>query len=154
MSMTHTLSRALGAAALAASLATAGSAGAAEGGADRPAWHRADDAPRHRMAEPAGDPAPALAASRRSIYSEVAWRNDRLYLRGDVEAYSGREVLVQRKACSSCRWRAHDVVTTGKKGWFRSVIGAPRHGSTFWRARVAASDGYLRSFSATWETYY
>ena len=149
MSMTHHLSRALWAAALAASLATAGPAAAAE----RPAASRTDPAPTFRAVAGAEDPT-ALASPRRSIYSEVDWRRGRLWLRGDVESYVGGEVLVQRKSCESCTWRPHDVVRTGRKGWFRSVIGAPRKGSTFWRARVAASDGYSRSFSATWETYY
>ena len=149
MSMTHTLSRALGAAALAVALATSGAAVAA---AD-PAQGTTTDAPGYRRTGPADDLPPTIAP-RRWITSEVVWRDGRLYLRGDVEDYFGRQVTVQRQRCDTCRWRQHDVVHTGRKGWFRSVIRAPRRGSTFWRATVAPSDGYTRSYSATWETYY
>ena len=149
MSMTHTLSRALGAAALAATLATTGSAGAAE----RPSANPTDDAPAYRLAQRADDFPPSIAPTR-SITSEVVRRDGRLYLRGDVESYFGRQVVVQRRRCETCRWRAHETVRTGRKGRFRSVIWAPESGSRFWRAKVAASNGYGRSYSATWETYY
>ena len=154
--MTHTLSRALGAAALAASLATAGTAVAAPAPAERPVELRTDDTPRYRMVATAGDDgSPSLAgSSRRHIFSEVVWRDGKLLLRGDVEDYFRRSVKVQRRGCESCTWRRFDTVTTGRRGRFRSAIRAPEDGSTFWRAKVAASDGYARSYSATWETYY
>ena len=149
MSMTRTLARALGAAALAVSLTTAGSTGAV----GVPAGTGAGDAPSYRAVGPVGEPLPTIAPTR-SIRSQVVWRNGRLYLRGHVEDYSGRQVAVQRQRCETCRWRPHDVVRTGRRGWFRSTISAPRRGSTFWRATVEASGGYTRSYSATWETYY
>jgi hypothetical protein len=152
--MTHTLSRVLGAAALAASLATAGTAGAAQ--QHRPLDTRTDPTPSYRMVEPTSDEAPPSLAgpSRRAIFSEVVWRDSRLYLRGDVESWFRRDVTVQRRGCDACKWRRYDVVSTGRRGWFRSVINAPQDGSTFWRAKVRAADGYARSYSATWETYY
>ena len=154
--MTHTLSRALGAAALAASLATAGAAVAAAAPAERPVGLRTDT-PSYRLVPTSDDdgPPPSLAGpSRRHIFSEVVWRDGELLLRGDVEDYFRRSVRVQRRGCESCTWRRFDTVNTGRRGWFRAAIRAPKNGSTFWRAKVAASDGYGRSFSATWETYY
>jgi len=151
--MTHTLSRVLGAAALTVALATTGSAGAAE---DRPV-PTAPSTPTVRLAAPAEGAesgSPALTAAPRRIVSSVVRRQGRLYLRGDVEAYFGRRVVVQRKGCELCSWRRHDVTRTGKRGWFRSAIRTPKEGSAFWRARVAPSDGYARSFSAVWETYF
>ena len=152
--MTHTLARVLGAAALAASLATAGTAGAAQ--QQGPLGSRTEPTPTFRMVEPTGDePPPSLAGpSRRAIFSEVVRRDGRLYLRGDVESWSRRAVTIQRRGCDSCKWRRHDVVSTGRRGWFRDGINAPQQGSTFWRAKVRAADGYARSFSMTWETYY
>ena len=150
--MTRTLASALAAAALTASLAIAAPSAAAPPAGDV----RADAPPSHRLVQSA-DPGQLLAVaatSRRSIFSEVVWRDGRLSLRGRVEDYSRREVSVQRKACEACHWRRFDVTRTGKRGWFGSRIGAPSSGSTFWRARVAASDGYARSFSATWETFF
>lgn len=159
MTRSRTVSRA-GAMALAAALALAAPAGAAE----RPARPGPQPAPQYRLAEPpetqprtrarSGPGIAAAPAPRRDITSEVVARGGRLYLRGDVEAWPRGKVLVQRKACEDCRWRRHERTRTGKHGWFRSRIGAPRHGSTFWRARVGAAGGYSRSFSATWETYY
>jgi hypothetical protein len=152
--MANRMARALGAAALAASLATAGTAVAAPS-TERPEESRTGRAPDYRLAVTASGSPPALAGpARRHIHSEVVWRNGRLYLRGDVEDYYRQKVRVQRSGCESCRWRRFDVVRTGRRGWFRSVIRAPRSGSTFWRAKVGASDGYGRSYSATWETYY
>ncbi len=152
--MAHTLSRVLGAAALAASLATAGTASATQ--QHRMLDTRTDPTPDFRMVEPTGDePPPSLAGpSRRPIYSEVVTRDGRLYLRGDVESWFRRDVTVQRRGCDACKWRRHDVVSTGRRGWFRSAINAPQQGSTYWRAKVRAADGYARSFSATWETFY
>ena len=152
--MIQTLSRVLGAAALAASLATAAPASAAQ--QHRPLDIRTDPTPDYRMVEPVGDEAPPsiAAPSRRSIFSEVVRRDGRLYLRGDVESWSRRDVTVQRRGCDSCTWRRYDVVSTGRRGWFKSAINAPQEGSTFWRAKVRAADGYARSYSATWETYY
>ena len=149
MSMTRTLSRALGATALAVALATSGAAVAA----DDPAETTPTDAPSYRRSAPP-DALPPTIAPTRWIKSDVVWRDGRLWLRGDVEDYFGRQVAVQRRRCDSCRWRQHDVVHTGRKGWFRSAIRAPRRGSIWWRATVDASDGYTRSYSATWETYY
>lgn len=150
MRMTHTLSRVLGAAALALSLAgsLATTATAADDG-------RAPQ-PRFRMAAPMADPPPtALVVARtRRIHSNVVWRSGRLYLRGDVQSWSGRPVRIQRKECETCSWHRHETTRTGAKGWFRSRITAPRQGSTFWRAKVRAADGYSRSYSAVWETYF
>jgi len=150
--MTHTLVSALGAAALTASLAIAAPSVAAE----RPIGDVGHDAvPSSRAVDTVGPTSlTMLGPPRRSIYSAVVWRAGRLSLRGDVEDYSSREVLVQRKACEACSWRRFDLARTGKRGWFRSRIGAPARGSTWWRARVAASGGYAKSYSATWETYY
>jgi hypothetical protein len=153
MRMTHRLSRVLGAAALAATLATAGATTAVR--ADP--GPRDDRGPSYRQAAAPDTPPPPLALlgpAHRRVHSEVVWRSGRLYLRGDVEAWSVRPVQVQRKSCDTCLWRRHAVVWTGRKGGFRSAISAPKRGSTFWRARVRASGGYARSFSATWETYY
>jgi len=149
MSMTRTLSRALGAAALALALATPGPAGAADDRAQVPAR----DAPSYRQVGPVAAAPPTIAPTR-WIKSSVVRRDGRLWLRGDVEDYTGRQVAVQRQRCGTCRWRLHDVVRTGRKGWFRSAIRAPRRGSTFWRAKVEPSNGYTRSYSAIWETYY
>lgn len=150
MRMSHPLSRVLGAAALAATLAIAGAASATE------ADTRPRTGPAYRMAAPAGEPPPLamVGPARREIHSRVVWRAGRLSLRGDVESWSVRQVRVQRKSCESCSWRRHEIVRTGRRGGFRSAISAPRRGSTFWRAKVRAADGYARSFSATWETYY
>ena len=156
--MTRSLASALAAAALTASLAIAAPSGAAEppaGTEPQVGDVRPDTPPGHRVVLSAGPELLALAAaSRRSIFSAVVWRDGRLSLRGRVEDYSGRAVSVQRKACEACSWHRFDVTRTGKRGWFGSRIGAPSTGSTFWRARVAASDGYARSFSATWETFH
>ncbi len=158
MRMYPTLSRVLGGVALAASLATMGVAEAAAPGDPRPLETRTADTPAWRMVEPDdadGDAPPSIAPNpRRQIFSEVVYSRGRLYLRGDVENYFGREVKVQRRLCDACRWRRFDVTRTGKRGWFRAVINAPRSGSTYWRAKVAPSDGYSRSFSATWETHF
>jgi hypothetical protein len=153
MTVTHTLSRVLGAAALAASLATAGAADASE---RQSAEIRTEPRPTYRMVEPADEPAPPalVARSPRHIESQVVTRRGKLVLRGDVESYYGRNVVVQRSHCDSCRWRRYDRVKTNYRGWFRSVIKAPRNGSTLWRAKVRAYGGYARSYSATWETYY
>jgi len=157
MSMTHVVSRALGAAALAATLVTAGTAGAAPQAPERPVpgWS-SPGPPTYRMVDPGTQPTapPSIAAPRRTITSDVVWRRGKLYLRGDVESYSNRVVAVQKRRCDSCRWRRHELTRTGKWGRFRSAINAPKQGSTFWRAKVAPSDGYARSFSAVWETYY
>ena len=153
MRMTPSLSRVLGAAALVATLATAGTATADE--ADP--GSRPDPRPGYRLAAPSGEEPPPLSLVgpvRRQIRSQVVWRDGRLWLRGDVEAWPRRAVQVQRTACESCTWRRHELVWTGRKGGFRSAISAPRTGSTFWRAKVRAADGYARSYSATWETYY
>lgn len=152
MSVTHRLSRVLGVVALAATLATTSTATAGEGGLGS----RRDADPRFRMVAPPDDPPPVglVGPVRRQVESQVVWRAGRLHLRGDVHAWSFRPVLVQRKSCQACAWRRHEVTWTGRKGAFRSVIGAPRRGSTFWRARVRAADGYAPSFSATWETHY
>ena len=100
-------------------------------------------------------PPPAFAGpQRRTIHSEVVERAGRLFLRGDVEDYRRGLVIVQRKKCYDCDWERHEVVRTGDRGRFRSQIGAPKRGSAYWRAKVSASDGYERSYSATWETYY
>ena len=156
MGMPHTWARALGGAALAASLTMTGAAVAAPSPAERVLESRTDSTPSYRLAVPSGEPGPPTLAgpSRRDIFSEVVWRDQKLYLRGDVEDYFRRTVTVQRSACDTCRWRRHDVVNTGRRGWFKAVIRAPKNGSTFWRAKVSASDGYGRSYSATWETYY
>jgi hypothetical protein len=146
--MTHTWVSALGAVTLVASLALATPSPAAEP-------RLADDAmPISRMAAAAPTPLKALGPPRRSVYSKVVWRDGHLSLRGNVEDYPSRVVLVQRKACGGCSWRGFDLARTGKSSWFRSTISAPAIGSTWWRARVAASDGYATSYSATWETYY
>jgi hypothetical protein len=112
-------------------------------------------APSYRMVEeaPTGPPL-FLGPARRTIFSDVVVKSGRPVLRGDVSDYRFGEVVVQRKACDTCSWRRHEKVVTGGRGWFRSTISAPRTGSTFWRAKVAPSDGYERSFSAVWETYY
>lgn len=152
MSMTHTLSRALGAAVLAGSLAMAGAAAAAEPG---PGGTGSDGGPGFRPAasSPGDAPPPGIASSHRSITSKVTVNGDRLHLRGGVESYAGRRVVVMRRGCESCRWRLHDGVRTNRKEHFRSRIAAPHRGSTFWRAKVEASGGFSRSFSATWETF-
>jgi hypothetical protein len=118
----------------------------------------ADDArhvgPRFAMVTPETPPPTLVGPQRRTIHSRVVGRGERLVLRGDVEGYSRRRVIVQRKKCHDCGWQRHEVVLTGDHGWFRSRIGAPKQGSTYWRAKVPASNGYVRSYSATWETYY
>ena len=147
--MSHIVSGTLGALALATALAVAAPALAADHGRAGPGQ------PRFALAAPTPPPPPAFAGpSRRTVHSLVISRHGKLYLRGDVERYSFRSVVVQRKRCQTCAWERHEVVTTGRRGWFRSLIGAPRRGSAFWRAKVRASDGYQRSFSATWQTYY
>ena len=148
--MSHIVPGTLGALALVASLAVAAPAPAADHGRAGPGQPRFA-----RAAEPPPPPPPTFAGpSRRTVHSQVISRHGKLHLRGDVERYSFRPVVVQRKRCPTCAWERHEVVTTGKRGWFRSLIGAPRRGSAFWRAKVPASDGYVRSFSATWQTYY
>ena len=111
--------------------------------------------PRYRMSEPAPVPPPTVVPTpHRRVTSEVVWRSGQLYLRGDVEDYSRGLVLVQRKRCEGCDWKRHEVVTSGRYGWFRSRISAPAKGSDWWRVRVRASAGYVTSYSAVWETYY
>ena len=108
----------------------------------------------HPRVTPQGPTDLVLALARRTIYSEVVVRDDRLVFRGDVERYFNRRVYIQRKGCVGCDWRRYDVVTTNDRGWFRSEIGAPKRGSAYWRAKVPASDGYARSYSAVWQTHY
>ena len=110
--------------------------------------------PRFRMSEPAPSSPPLGLAPARRVDSEVVWRSGRLYLRGDVADYSRGVVMVQRKRCEGCGWKRHEVVTTGRYGWFRSRISAPAKGSDWWRVRVRASGRYVTSYSAVWETYY
>ena len=73
--------------------------------ADDPAATATGDAPGYRMVGTASATLPPTIAPTRWITSEVVWRDGRLYLRGDVEAYSGRQVVVQRQRCETCRWR-------------------------------------------------
>lgn len=154
MSRSHAVTRVLGAVALAWTLSVTGAAGAYEGqGVGGRGGPPSDIAPQYR-AVPSEQPPVLTLTLHRPITTEVVVRDDRLILRGHVEDWTRGKVVVQRSACSSCRWRSHDVTRTGSRNRFRSQISAPRRGSTFWRARVAAADGYARSYSATWETYY
>jgi hypothetical protein len=138
------------AAALATVLLVPGGAAQAR---DRELRHELE--PRFRMSEPAPVTPPlGLAPPSRRITSEVVLRSGRLYLRGDVDDYSRRLLLVQRKRCGGCAWKRHEVVATGRSGWFRARIHVPAEGSDWWRVRVRASDGYVTSYSAVWETYY
>ena len=145
--MYRSAARALGVLLAAAPLALAVPAAAAP----------ADDArrPAPRVAMVGDPPPPALTALQvRTIHSKVVSRDGRLILRGDVEKYSRGRVIIQRKKCYDCSWERHEVVRSGVRGRFHSQIGARKRGSTYWRAKVPASDGYARSYSATWETYY
>ena len=145
--MSRLLTGAAATATLVASLAVASPAQAA--GDARPSPTH----PRATIAEAA--PLPAITAlSQREVLSRVVVRDGGLSLRGHVEDYRHGRVVIQRKACTSCSWKRKDVVLTSTRGRFHSRITAPPQGSDFWRAKVPASDGYARSFSAVWETYY
>ena len=146
MRMFRSAACALGVLLAAAPLALAAPSQAAAADERRPA-------PRFAMV---GEPPPPtlVGTRRRTVHSEVIGRDGKTFFRGDVEAYRRGLVIVQRKKCYDCTWERHDMVRTGERGRFRSRIEAPKRGSAYWRAKVPASDGYERSYSATWETYY
>jgi hypothetical protein len=119
-----------------------------------PAGGDGQPVPRFAMVEEPPPPPTLTVSRRRTVHSEVVARDGKLFLRGDVEDYRRGLVIVQRKKCYDRAWQRHEVVRTGERGRFRSRIGAPKRGSAYWRAKVPASDGYARSYSATWQTYY
>ena len=148
MRICRSAGRALGVVLAAASLALAAPAEAARVAEER------RPAPRFERLAESPPPSTLAAPRRRTVHSEVLESNGKLFLRGDVERYRRGLVIVQHKKCYDCRWERHEVVRTGERGRFRSQIRAPKRGSAYWRAKVPASDGYARSYSATWETYY
>lgn len=74
---------------------------------------------------------------------------DRFRFQGSVEPrYVARPVLLQRKDCSSCRWRTVSrATTTARSGWRFTIDVSGFTGSRWYRAVVPADDLYVRSYS-------
>lgn len=95
----------------------------------------------------------AIGVARRvpDAMNQVA--SDRFRFEGLVEpGYAGRPVLLQRKDCSTCRWRTiarRD--TSSRSAWWFTIDVSGFTGSRWFRAVVPADERYVLSFSArTW----
>lgn len=90
----------------------------------------------------------------RDLHDTIVRTGGKLIFKGRVDPGHG-PVVIQKKRCRTCAWRRYDVVrTTGDAHYWRVRIYAPRHGHWFWRGYVEAYDGYARSWTGVWRTYY
>ena len=73
-------------------------------------------------------------------------------IRGWVQRWPGRRVVIQRKRClsSACAWQFHRVVRSGPASRYRSRIFAPVTGRLYWRAVVRRTRTFAWSYRQAW----
>lgn len=67
-----------------------------------------------------------------------------------VVPYADGKVKLQKKKCSTCRWKTVKKLRTNEAGKFKTRIFAPRQGRWKWRVYVKASDGYRTTKGTRW----
>ena len=78
----------------------------------------------------------------------------KVYLAGNVDpGWNNKTVYLQKKACSSCAWKAYTKQKTTATGGFKFLTPAPKQGKWRWRAYVPAADGFVKSFTPVLVTY-
>lgn len=67
-------------------------------------------------------------------------------------SYKGRAVLLQRRACTTCRWATVErTLTTSRSGWKFTIDATTFAGQRWFRAVVPGGEDYVRSHSRhTW----
>lgn len=82
-------------------------------------------------------PADAAKLPKREIKLERTQKTWRAFqLKGQVENWRNKRVIVQRKTCPKCKWKKVRTVKTNKKARFRTRILAPKRPGKKWRWRV------------------
>jgi hypothetical protein len=71
-----------------------------------------------------------------------------IYIQGTVQNYPNGNVLIQHRNCSkaSCTWSQFKTIKTNANRFYKTRVGAPKHGKWFWRAVVKPSGAF--GFSA------
>ena len=93
------------------------------------------------------------ALPKRNLHAKVVKVRGKLFFKGRVDPGKG-PVYVQKKGCLKCHWKRFKKVRThGPKSKWSVRIGAPRHGSWYWRAVVPKKGAYGKSISGVWRTY-
>jgi hypothetical protein len=79
-------------------------------------------------------------------------RDNVWYLSGRVApTYVGQPVVLMRKKCSSCSWRAYATKYTNEFSHYKFRLPLPPSGSYYFRARVPADASFVTSYSGTYQ---
>jgi hypothetical protein len=78
---------------------------------------------------------------------------DRLVLAGRARPGGRQSVQLLRKTCRHCTWTPSREKRTSRTGRFRFRLGAPEHGSWYYRVQTPASRRFLETRSKTWRTF-
>lgn len=78
---------------------------------------------------------------------------DRVVLAGRVRPGGRQTVQLVRKTCKQCAWTPSRQKPTDRTGRFRFRLGAPEHGSWYYRVQTPASPRFLETRSKTWRTF-
>lgn len=82
-------------------------------------------------------PADAAKLPKREITLERTQKNWRAFqLRGEVQNWRNKRVIIQKKACPKCKWKKVRTVKANKNSVFRTRILAPKRPGKKWRWRV------------------
>ncbi|HEU4512192.1 MAG TPA: hypothetical protein VFR87_03715 [Nocardioidaceae bacterium] len=97
--------------------------------------------------------AEATVRVRRIVTSKVREpRDDVFFLKGKVVPdHAGEPVALLRKKCSDCAWKVFRRGEATARSTYRFRLPLPPEGAHYFRARVPADEGYLRTVSKVWE---
>ena len=66
--------------------------------------------------------------------------------------WNRRAVYLEKRACPSCPYRKVKTMRSGRHGYFRFVVPAPRSGRWWWRASTPATSRFIWSYTSIYTT--
>lgn len=102
----------------------------------------------------AGSEATKVQNVMRHLHDKGVKKSGKLFLVGNVDpGWGGKPILLQRRSCLTCQWKAVDKQRTSSNGAFRFRMLTRSGGDYYYRAKVAGTTDYVTSYSDPWRVY-